>query len=100
MGVCPVWAYVHKSSGARGGQKLELQVGGYETITLLGGLGCWEPNLGPLQEQNSILTSDPSLQTLILIKNKNKKTLKPRLVLNLQQSLCFSLPNAGIIGMG
>lgn len=62
--------------------------GGYETITLLGGLGCWKPNLGPLQEQNSILTSDPSMQTLILIKKKT--TLKSRLVLNLQHS-CFNL---------
>lgn len=26
MGMYPVWAYVHKTSGARGGQKLELQV--------------------------------------------------------------------------
>jgi len=40
----------------------DLIIGGYEPPC-----GCWELNSGPLEEQTVLLTSEPSLQPLMII---------------------------------
>ena len=37
--------------------------------------GCWELNLGPLEEQEMLLTTEPSLQTQNLILKKILKNM-------------------------
>ena len=55
--------------------------------------GCWEPNLGPLQGQYGLLTTKPSLQTLIFIL-KDSTNLSPITLVLLPKSLTPYLPTS------
>lgn len=59
-----VWVYVHMRTGAYRDQSVSYRL---PAARILGGCevpdtGGWEMNLGPLQEQQMLLTTEPALQ--------------------------------------
>lgn len=59
-----VYARMPHVHGALGGQKESTDLPGTEVMTsVTHHMECWTPNLGPLQEQQVLLTAEPSLQS-------------------------------------
>lgn len=61
---CFAWMKVCAPPGTHGGQKRRSEEGPRITNSCALPCGCREPNLGPLQEQQVPLTSEPSVQSL------------------------------------
>lgn len=57
------------NAGLHGGQKVSDTL---ELVLQTAWGGCWEPNLGPLQDHYLFLTTEPSLYTLCYILNKQE----------------------------
>jgi hypothetical protein len=114
MSVLPVWIYVHHVHAVP--EEAKEGAGSPGTGVTDGckpSCGCWELNLGPLQKQDVLLASEPSVQHLpqvfvLLFETRSdyvalaslELTMQTRLALNSESSSsCHYRPSAGIKGL-